>query len=133
MGAIVYVFKEMEFLYGKDRAHSILNDLYALDQFPELTDLNQLDSRRGLCHTHFGHVQNIILYSIFETWPDFSGNVFFPVISTMPNFDCYEMFRWAQRKGHMNKDIYGQFRLELYNYTAKVLNQLIDLAKENQK
>jgi hypothetical protein len=92
-----------------------------LGKFPILEDARDLNDCVGLCNSKFVHVDSDILDIIFESWPDFSGNIGFPVsvddsVSPVLQYDI------AQYNDEMNKGEYGQKRLELYNYTAEILN-----------
>lgn len=108
-----------------------LKSVYLLSDelFPLLTEADQLDNCIGLCSSKFARVHDDILKVIFKSWPEYSGTDGYPV-SVDDKRSPIEQYDIAQHQDAMNKGAYGQKRLELYNYTATILNQVIEASNQ---
>lgn len=72
--------------------------------------------------THYGSVRRI-LSELFKLWPQFSGNIYYPVPDPNSSSDPIWAYDYAQDFERMwdRRTLYGRLRWELLNYCIDTL------------
>jgi hypothetical protein len=112
--------------YRKDLSEAIA---YRKDISEDIADVlanpQPLSEFRGLCCTVFCYISCGVLEAIFSTWPKFSGDLRYPVPSTLEgNPNPETAYQVARKNGTMLEGEYGTMRKELYEHTLVGLKTL---------